>query len=71
MAEVKKKSVEEMFTSLEGVINELESENVPLEKAFSLYEQGVKLTADLNKEIDLVEKKVLELTGEGEAHEFS
>ena len=70
MAEDKKLSVEEMFESLEGILSELEGEDVSLEKAFSLYEKGVKLTAECEKQIDCVEKKVLELTDGGTTHEF-
>lgn len=65
-----KKSIEEMFSALEATISELEKDDVSLEKAFSLYEEGIKLVKNCESEIDTVEKKVLSLSG-GETHEFS
>lgn len=64
-----KKTVEENLLELENTINELEKEDVTLENAFSLYEKGMKLVKECEKEIDTVEKKVLELSG-GSVHEF-
>lgn len=64
-----KKTVEENLLELENTINELEKEDVTLESAFSLYEKGMKLVKECEKEIDTVEKKVLELSG-GSVHEF-
>lgn len=69
MAE-KKQSVDEMFQNLDAVIKELDGEDVPLEKAFSLYEEGVHLAGRLQNEIDLTEKKVLKLTKDGEESVF-
>ena len=66
-----KRSVEELFDSLDKIVEELESDDVSLEKAFTLYESGVKIAGELSKEIDLTEKKVLKLTKEGDVDEFS
>lgn len=66
-----KMSLEEMFSGLENIISELEKDDVSLERAFKLYEEGVKLTGLCESEIDLVEKKVLELTNGGNTIEFS
>ena len=65
-----KKSIEEMFSALDSTISELEKDDVTLEKAFSLYEEGIKLVKECESEIDTVEKKVLSING-GETHEFS
>ena len=65
----KKQSVEEMFSELEQTIDRLSKEDVLLEEAFSLYEKGMKLVKSCEEEIDIVEKKVLELDG-GSVHEF-
>lgn len=70
MEEAEKKSVETMFTELEDTISKLGKEDISLEEAFNLYENGMKLVASCQSEIDTVEKKVLMLNG-GEAHEFS
>lgn len=70
MEDKKDFSIEENFNKLEETIALLEAEDVSLEKAFSLYEEGMKLINACEKEIDTVEKKVLCLS-EGELHEFS
>lgn len=68
---VEKKSIEEMFDILENTISELERDDVSLEKSFKLFEEGMKLVSSCEKEIDLVEKKVLELSAGGNTVEFS
>lgn len=71
MSEEKKFSIEEAFDKLDDTIKKMESEDVTLEESFSLYKNGMELIENCSKEIDLVEKKVLELSGNGETHEFS
>jgi len=70
MAEDKKATIEELFEEIDRTITELEKDDLPLDQAFSLYEKGIKLTAECEKEIDTVEKKVQVLSG-GELSEFS
>lgn len=70
MAEDKKATIEELFEEIDKTITELEKDDLPLDRAFSLYEKGIKLTAECEKEIDTVEKKVQVLSG-GELGEFS
>lgn len=70
MADSEKKTVEEMFETLESTIEELEKDDVSLERAFSLYEEGMKLVKSCEEEIDTVEKKVLALN-KGETYEFN
>ena len=70
MAEEKKATIEELFEEIDKTITELEKDDLPLDKAFSLYEKGIKLTAECEKDIDTVEKKVQVLSG-GELSEFS
>lgn len=70
MAEDKKATIEELFEEIDKTITELEKDDLPLDRAFSLYEKGIKLTAECEKEIDTVEKKVQVLSG-GELNEFS
>lgn len=65
-----KLSIEEMFAKLEETVSELEKEDVTLEQSFKLYEEGMKLVAACDKEIDMVEKKVLELNAGGSTSEF-
>lgn len=70
MAEDKKATIEELFEEIDKTITELEKDDLPLDQAFSLYEKGIKLTAECEKKIDTVEKKVQVLSG-GELSEFS
>lgn len=50
--------LEEAFEQLNQLIARLEAEGTTLEEAFSLYEEGMKLTLACQQSIDTVEKKV-------------
>ena len=51
MGTEKKENLEEMFDRLDQVIGTLEGEDVSLEEAFGLYDQGMKLIRRCNKTI--------------------
>lgn len=74
MAEVetkeKEKTLEEAFEELEGVLKEMEGEDVPLEKSFSLFLRGTKLIKECNSKIDRVEKEVQIITEQGSLADF-
>lgn len=70
MGTEKKENLEEMFDRLDQVIGTLEGEDVSLEEAFGLYDQGMKLIRKCNQTINEVEKKILVLDENGEKHEF-
>ena len=70
MGTEKKENLEEMFDRLDQVIGTLEGEDVSLEEAFGLYDQGMKLIRRCNQTINEVEKKILVLDETGEKHEF-
>ena len=70
MGTEKKENLEEMFDRLVQVIGTLEGEDVSLEEAFGLYDQGMKLIRRCNQTINEVEKKILVLDENGEKHEF-
>ena len=70
MGTEKKENLEEMFDRLDQVIGTLEGEDVSLEEAFGLYDQGMKLIRRCNQTINEVEKKILVLDEKGEKHEF-
>lgn len=61
-----KRSVDEMLDELAETVEKLDDEDISLEEAFKLYEKGMKLAKACNEGIDLVEKKVMALTAEGE-----
>lgn len=70
MGTEKKENLEEMFDRLDQVIGTLEGEDVSLEEAFGLYDQGMKLIRRCNQTINEVKKKILVLDENGEKHEF-
>ena len=70
MGTEKKENLEEMFDRLDQVIGTLEGEDVSLEEAFGLYDQGMKLIRRCHQTINEVEKKILVLDENGEKHEF-
>lgn len=70
MGTEKKENLEEMFDRLDQVIGTLEGEDVSLEEAFGLYDQGMKLIRRCNQTINEVEKKIIVLDENGEKHEF-
>ena len=70
MGTEKQENLEEMFDRLDQVIGTLEGEDVSLEEAFGLYDQGMKLIRRCNQTINEVEKKILVLDENGEKHEF-
>lgn len=63
-------SLEELFDSLEKIVQDLEGEAVSLEDSFRLYTEGMELLKKCNETIDIVEKKVQILDEDGAAHEF-
>ena len=69
MGTEKKENLEEMFDRLDQVIGTLEGEDVSLEEAFGVYDQGMKLIRRCNQTINEVEKKSLVLDENGEKHE--
>lgn len=60
----KAKSLEASMTELEGVLKELEKEEISLEDSFRLYNEGMKLLKSCNDTIDKVEKKIIVLNEE-------
>lgn len=70
MSEEKERSIEELFERIDAVIGEMEDDSVSLEDSFKLYEEGMSLLKESNERIDLVEKKVLALSKDGETYEF-
>ena len=63
-------TLEELFVQLEDAIRKMENEDISLEDSFSLYHKGMDMLKLCNEKIDKVEKKMLVLDEEGDAHEF-
>ena len=55
------KSFEELFKRLEEIVQEMESEELDLEKSLTLFEEGVKLSANLLGQLSKADQKISEL----------
>ena len=73
----KNQTFEERLKVLEEIVKELDS-NIPLEKAISKYDEGVKIADECQKDLSQVEKKIMKIVEENkepkveiiEEHEF-
>ncbi|MBQ8662848.1 MAG: exodeoxyribonuclease VII small subunit [Eubacterium sp.] len=63
-------TLEEVFKELDQILAQMESGELPLDKAFAMYEQGVAKVKQCNEKLDLIEKKMLELNSAGEVKAF-
>ena len=57
-----KKTFEQAIKQLEQIIQELESGDLPLEKAISKFEEGIQLSKFCSKILDETEKRITVLT---------
>lgn len=62
---------EAALKKLEGIVARLEDPEVPLQDGFALYEEGMKLSARMKRELNDIEKKVkiLQRDAKGEMQE--
>ena len=65
-----KKTIDESLKELQQIIEKMEVDELSLEDAFQLYEQGIQQIQTCKKELDLVEKKMQQLTSKGDLEEF-
>lgn len=68
--EMEKLSLEDAFEKVEATMSELQSDEIPLEESFHLYQEGMMLLKYCSDKIERVEKQVLAMGEEGELHEF-
>ena len=59
-------SLEDNFSVLEELIEQLEAEDISLEDAFTAYSWGMQVLKQCNEQIDRVEKQVMKLNEEGQ-----
>ena len=64
--EEKKEGLEELFSHIDGVLARMEEENISLEDAFTLYQEGISLVKQCNERIDYVEQEIRILNKSGE-----
>jgi exodeoxyribonuclease VII small subunit len=53
-----KKTFEESLKQLEQIVEDLESGDLPLEKALAKFEEGVKLSKSCTSKLDEIERKI-------------
>ncbi len=58
---------EQGLASLENIVKQLESGDLPLEKALSLFEEGVRISAVCRKQLEEAETRVEILTRRGDS----
>ena len=63
--EQEQRSLEENFSELEELLEQLEAEDISLEDAFTAYSKGMNVLKQCNEQIDRVEKQVMKLNEEG------
>lgn len=60
----KKKTFEQSMTALEKIVMELETGDLPLEKALNKFDEGMALSRQCSDLLDKTEKRVAQLLGE-------
>jgi exodeoxyribonuclease VII small subunit len=63
-----KKTFEQSMKRLEEIVQELESGDLPLEKAIKKFEEGIQLSKFCSKKLDETEKKITILMEESEGN---
>lgn len=64
-------SFEEAMKELEQIVEKLEQGDVPLEKAITYYQEGMKLSKTCNDKLTNVQDKMTQIMNEqGELHSF-
>lgn len=63
-------TLEESFARLDEMLEKMEDRELPLEESFRLYQQGMALLVSCNEKIDVVEKKIRIMNGDGGFDEF-
>lgn len=61
-----KKTFEQSLNALEKIVNELETGDLPLEKALKKFDEGMALSRLCGTMLDETEKRVSQLVGKGQ-----
>ena len=59
-------TLEESFSSLDKIIDQMENGKPSLEESFKLYNEGLKLIKGCNTQLDKIEKQIVVLDTEDE-----
>ena len=65
----KNESVDELFRKIDVIAQNLERDDIGLEKSFRLYQEGMKLLKTCGEKIDHVEKQLVILNENGEGYD--
>ena len=65
-----KKTFEQSLEDLEKIVKELESGDLPLEKALKRFEHGMALSRQCSQMLDETERKVSRLIKDNEGHAY-
>jgi exodeoxyribonuclease VII small subunit len=68
--QAQEKGLEERFETLASILDEMESDEVTLERSFALYKEGLSEIKAANDSLDEIEKAILVLNDEGGLEEF-
>ena len=66
----KEPGLEERFTTIESILEQMDNENVTLDRSFELYKEGLEQIKAANHSLDTIEKAMLVLNEQGELEEF-
>jgi len=64
------KKIEERLEELESIADKLRNEDIPLDEAIKLFEEGMKLSKTLDRDLRKIETKVQILMNESDNPEF-
>ncbi|MEE1101888.1 MAG: exodeoxyribonuclease VII small subunit [Agathobacter sp.] len=70
MSEENKVTLEERFSRLEGIIEQMEDAESTLDASFELYKQGLTEIKAANEMLDNIEKAMMVINQNGELEEF-
>lgn len=68
--EAKTPTLEETFSKIEEIIDQMEQPEVSLDASFQLYQQGIEQLKNCNRLLDEVEKKMQILNADGSITEM-
>lgn len=63
-------TLEDRFANIEGILEQMEAQNVSLDESFELYKKGLGEIKAANEMLDAVEKAMLVLNANGNLEEF-
>lgn len=63
-------SLDEQFKSIEGILKELEKEDIAIEDALDLYTKGKIAVKECKSKIDMIEKEVKKINPDGTVSSF-